>query len=600
MLTLLKELYSLLDSDQRKKLVVLQVLVILMAILEVIGVASIGPFMALVGDIDLINKNAIIFSVYSSLGFKNSTNFLIFSASIVLVILFIATIFSIFTLFRLQIYGNRVGAQISNRLFRHYMTQSWTFHSSRNSAELMNKITVETTRVNVGILQQLMHLNAKFIMTIVMVSALIFFEPWITIFGLVLISSVYLALYKFSHLRLNRNGWIATIKNEERFKLMGDGFGGIKDVLVTGRQSVFVNRFSKASFEAAHALASTQVLAMVPRYAMELIAFGSMISLVLFLLIVQIAELASIIPLLSIYALAGFKLLPALQQIYMSLAIIKGDLSAFKNIKDDLIESAESTNKKPSNTLEISSFKLSKNIVFENLNYSYPSSAIKALDDISLSISAQNIIGLVGSSGSGKSTAVDILLGLITPSSGRVLIDGVELSMENMRDWQNNIGFVAQTIFLADLSIRENIAFGIEPSDIDDDRIQEVIKMANLDDYLFTLPEGTSTQVGERGVQLSGGQRQRIGIARALYNNPSVLVFDEATSSLDGISEKVIMDAIHSLSGTKTIILVAHRLATVKKCDSLFLLEKGRIIDHGTYDDLLQTNAIFQEMNEHA
>jgi len=338
----------------------------------------------------------------------------------------------------------------------------------------------------------------------------------------------------------------------------------------------------------------------VPRYAMELIAFGSMISLVLFLLIVQIAELASIIPLLSIYALAGFKLLPALQQIYMSLAIIKGDLSAFKNIKDDLIESAESTNKKPSNTLEISSFKLSKNIVFENLNYSYPSSAIKALDDISLSISAQNIIGLVGSSGSGKSTAVDILLGLITPSSGRVLIDGVELSMENMRDWQNNIGFVAQTIFLADLSIRENIAFGIEPSDIDDDRIQEVIKMANLDDYLFTLPEGTSTQVGERGVQLSGGQRQRIGIARALYNNPSVLVFDEATSSLDGISEKVIMDAIHSLSGTKTIILVAHRLATVKKCDSLFLLEKGRIIDHGTYDDLLQTNAIFQEMNEHA
>ena len=215
-----------------------------------------------------------------------------------------------------------------------------------------------------------------------------------------------------------------------------------------------------------------------------------------------------------------------------------------------------------------------------------------------MKIPANKVIGLVGSSGSGKSTAIDLLLGLVEPSSGQLLIDGQPLSNKSLRSWQNNIGFVAQNIFLADASIRENIAFGLPPDNINDDYVKRAASMAHLDEMLKTLPEGLNTSVGERGVQLSGGQRQRVGIARALYHDPEILVFDEATSALDGITESVIMEAIHDFSGSKTIIVVAHRLSTVKRCDCIYLMDEGSIIDSGTYEELIKRNKKFKKMAE--
>jgi len=296
--------------------------------------------------------------------------------------------------------------------------------------------------------------------------------------------------------------------------------------------------------------------------------------------------------------LAGFKLLPAFQQVYTSLSNIRGNLSAFDAVRDDLRASSLDTVNRVIPTDE--HLAPTKDIRLDNVVFSYPGKEEPALKNIDITIPANRVIGLVGASGSGKSTAIDLLLGLMAPQQGQLLVDGEPITEENVRAWQNSLGFVPQSIFLADSSIRENIAFGLPPEAVDEDKVNRAANMAHLDELLAELPNGLDTRVGERGVQLSGGQRQRIGIARALYHDADVLILDEATSALDGITEKLIMDAIHDFSGKKTIIMIAHRLATVRQCDSIYLLEHGRVTDHGTYDELASRNTIFQRMAQHA
>ena len=300
---------------------------------------------------------------------------------------------------------------------------------------------------------------------------------------------------------------------------------------------------------------------------------------------------------MEIFVLAGFKLLPAFQQIYFSLSQIRGNLSGLKSIRNDLLASIDQITLNSKDRIILDEQFFSKgSIELQNVTFKYPETKKPAVSGLNIEIPHNKIIGLVGSSGSGKSTAVDILLGLITPDKGKVLIDGKRLSQKNLRSWQDSLGFVSQVIFLADASIRENIAFGIKPENIDDKRIKDALKLSHLDEFVSELPNGIDTRVGERGVQLSGGQRQRVGIARALYNNADILIFDEATSALDSITEKHIMDAIHDFSGRKTIIMIAHRITTVEQCDIIYLIEDGEVADRGNYLDLSSRNKIFRKM----
>ena len=282
----------------------------------------------------------------------------------------------------------------------------------------------------------------------------------------------------------------------------------------------------------------------------------------------------------------------------MGVSQIRGNLSAFDAVRDDLRAS--------SLTVAGSSVPTGQRITprseirFNNVVFSYPGKEEPALNDIDITIPVNGVIGLVGASGSGKSTAIDLLLGLIEPQQGGLFIDGKPLTEKNVRAWQNSVGFVPQSIFLADSSIRENIAFGLPPEAVDEEKVSRAVTMAHLDELLTELSQGLDTRVGERGVQLSGGQRQRIGIARALYHDADVLVLDEATSALDGITEKLIMDAIHDFAGKKTIIMIAHRLATVRQCDLIYLLQRGKIIDSGTYFELSERNEVFRRMAKHS
>jgi len=569
-----------------------------MAFAEVAGVVAIGPFMALVGDMSRLEGDGILAQLYQATGFEEPVGFLFWLGIAVLVALTGAAAISMFTVWRLALYANQVGAELSVRLYKHYMQQPWLFHASGSSSQLTNQIAQECNRITDMVIRPLMMMNAKAVLALVMVTAIFLFNPMVALAGLVLFSSAYLLLYRTVRRKLTHNGQTITKANRERFKLMNEGFGGIKDTLLLGRQPDFNKRFEASSRIFGRAKGTTQALSQVPRYAMELVAFGAVIFLVLYLLAAHQGNLGTILPVLSVYALAGFKLLPAFQQIYTSVAQVRGNLAAFDSLEEDLKASQHATTGIPAE--QAGHLVPSHEIRLDNVTFHYPGKEEAALDGLSLSLPVNQVIGLVGASGSGKSTAIDLLLGLIEPEQGALTVDDQPLKGEQKRAWQNTLGFVPQAIFLADASIRENIAFGLPPERVDEVRVKRAAGMAHLDELLASLPEGLDTRVGERGIQLSGGQRQRIGIARALYDDAEVLVLDEATSALDGITEKLVMDAIHDFSGKKTVIMIAHRLATVKQCDCIYLMANGRVVDHGSYIELAERNPIFQRMVEHA
>ena len=380
----------------------------------------------------------------------------------------------------------------------------------------------------------------------------------------------------------------------ERFKLMNEGFGGIKEVLLLDKSDFFKKRFIKTGKKLSNGLGVNRAVALIPRYFMELLGFASMVILVIYLISNYKGNLGLIMPILSIYAIAGVKLLPALQQIYNGIATAKGNLSAYESIREDLINIKTFTVQK----VEANQQVWSKNneISLKNITFNYPEKKTIALKNISLVIKPNTTVGFVGTSGSGKSTLIDVIIGLIKPQQGEILIDGIPLIKKNLRAWQNKIGIVPQTIFLTEGTIVENVAFGIPDDLINHEQVKKALKLAHLEEWVLELENGIYSKVGERGIQLSGGQRQRIGIARALYYEADVLVFDEATSALDGITEKAIINAIHDLTGKKTVIMIAHKLGILKKCDQIFLMNKGSIVDSGNYQQLLEKNEEFKKM----
>lgn len=599
MLKVIKQLFSLLTDRQLKQFYTLQVLVVVMAFTELLGIASIAPFMALVGDISILDTNSIFAKLYQLSGLNNPIDFLFYAGVIVLIMLTFSTIVSMFTVWKLSIFGARIGTEIADRLYTYYMRQSWQFHASGSSAQLTKQVSTEAARISVGIVQPLMQMNAKVVLALFISISIVIYDPIVAILGLSIFSLAYFILYRLVRKKLVSNGQKLSQVATDRFRLMNEGFGGIKDVLLLNRSHDFIERFQDSGKVYARAQGTNIAISQVPRYFIELIAFGAMISLVLVLIKLHSGNLGEVLPILAVYALAAFKLLPALQQIYSSISQIKGNVAAFDAVKDDLEQSFESQ-KVVSYSSKSTPIYIKKAITLNNIEFSYPGKDRPAVNGVNMAIPVNSVVGLVGSSGSGKSTLIDLLLGLLTPQQGTLCVDDVTITPENKRLWQDLLGFVPQSIFLSEGSIAENIAFGLPINDIDMSQVMNAVALAHLTELVEDLPNGVNTKVGERGVQLSGGQRQRIGIARALYHRAEVLVFDEATSALDGITEKIVMDAIHEFSGKKTIIMIAHRLKTVEKCDIIYLMKQGNIVDSGTYKELLEKNHEFRQMAAHA
>lgn len=599
MFKMIRQLFSLLTPRQVRQFYILQLLVVIMAFTELVGIASIAPFMALVGDISLLEKEGMFAQLYQMSGISSPVDFLFYTGLAVLLVLTSSTVISMFTVWKLSLYAARVGTEIADRLYTHYMQQDWLFHSSGSSAHLTKQVSTEAIRVTDQIIQPLMLMNAKVVLAAFISVSILIYDPLIAVAGLLLFACAYFLLYRLVRKRLQVNGRNMSRVLTQRFRLMNEGFGGIKDVLLLNRRYDFVARFQKSGKIFARARGTNTAISQVPRYFMELIAFGAMISLVLLLIKLHEGNLGAVLPILAVYALASFKLLPALQQIYTGVAQIKGNAAAFEAIKDDLSKSLMTQQHAAKESME-TPLKLKQKISLNNITFNYPDKLTPAVNNLNMVIPANSVVGLVGASGSGKSTVIDVLLGLITPQQGDVYIDDTRITAENKRAWQDTLGFVPQNIYLSEGTIAENIAFGLPAKDIDLNQVYKALQLANLTELVEQLPSGIDTKVGERGVQLSGGQRQRIGIARALYHEADVLVFDEATSALDGITEKIIMEAIHKFSGQKTIIMIAHRLKTVQKCDIIYMMDEGKVIDQGTYNQLLASNLKFKEMAENA
>ena len=588
------KLFYLMNPEQRRKFAFLQILVIVMAIFELIGIASIGPFMVLVSDFSVLEGDNFIARIYSVSGLTNHYDFTFLIGILVLLLLLIGSFISMYTTWVLSIFGQEAGVKIGNRLFEFYLNKPWLYHTSVSSSTLTKQISVEANRITTGVITPLMQLNSKIITAIFISIALLFYNPLITISALIIFTLSYYIIYRIVRYRLSINGDMVSQSSKERFKLMAEGFGGVRDILLSRCQNNYVNIFVRSGDKYSHHHGETIALAHVPRYIMEFVVFGSLIIFLLYLLNKYNGEFGMILPVLSIYTLASFKIIPALQQIYASIVLIRGNISSFDSIKQDLEESFDMANNSISKNNK--SLLIRDSIELNGIQFTYPGKNIPAIEGLNIKIPVNKIIGISGSSGSGKSTIIDILIGLIQPDKGEILIDGTPLLSENIGNWQDKIGFVAQSIFLSDASIMENIAFGLSKNDIDISKVHRAIELSHLSKVIAELPKGVETMVGERGVQLSGGQRQRIGIARALYHDPEILIFDEATSALDGTTEKTIMDAIHDFSGLKTIIMIAHRLTTLKKCDLIYFIDQGRVVDSGNFENLINNNSEFKKM----
>lgn len=592
MFILIKSLVSVLNKKQKNKLFLLQFMVVFSALLEVVSVLAIGPFMAIVGNPSLLETNTLLNSIYIWFGFQSGYEFLVYTGFGVLSFMLVSAFLSVMTIRLLSFFAADVGSGFGNRLYQFYMEKDYLYHLSVNSSELIKKISVESNRVTDNILQPLVQINAR-IATIIFISVFVFlYNPYVALVGVLILFLAYYAMYRIVRNRLFFNGEAISVFSRKRFSLMNEGFGSIKELKILGRQKYFIDQFSESGDIFARAYGSSNSLYNMPRYIMEFVVYSSMVSLILVLLMAYDGDLASVLPVMAVFGMAAFKLLPSFQQVYSGLAQIRSNITAFDTIYEDLLAGLKNEDA----FIDEQSETLTGDVCLKNITFKYPAAISNALNNINLVIPHNKTVGIVGPSGSGKSTLFDVLTGIIPPDSGVVTVGGVVVDKSNLRSWQNGIGYVSQMTLIRDGTIAENIAFGINPECINSAKLISAAEMANLDVWLKSLPDGLNTMVGERGVQISGGQRQRIAIARALYHDANYLFFDEATSALDSMTEKSVVDAIEYMSGEKTIVMIAHRINTVKNCSIIYVVEDGAIKDSGAYDELIARSSIFANM----
>lgn len=590
------DLFKILTREQKIRVLKLQLLIITMAFLELLGIGGIAPFMSLVGDENILYSDSFLADFYEWSKMTEPNDFVVFVGICLLLLLTLSTIFSVMTTWKLSRFAYDTGTEIADRLFIYYISKNWMFHLNNNSAFLIKQIAGDSQRVTNNVLQPLLQLNAKIVLATVICVALVIYSWQVAFGGVVIFCVAYFLLFKIVRNRLDKNGRLISDLTQTRYQIMSESFGGIKELLVLNRRANAAKKFEKSGKELAACQGVNTAIGTTPRYVMELIAFGSIVSLLLFLYITHNGNIGQILPLLSLCALAGFKLLPAFQTIYTSIAQIRGNISAFESIREDMQLSIDSNNfekSKESKSNQIGDINL------VNISFKFPGANKNSLEDINLNITPNTTVAFVGSSGAGKSTLIDIVLGLLKPDSGKIIFDKT-IEKKSPPNWNGKIGYVPQSIYLSEGSIAENIAFGLPVESIDLEKIKKSLIKSELYSFVMNLDQGIETNIGEHGLKLSGGQRQRIGIARALYHDPNILVFDEATSALDGLTENSIMKAINQLGNEKTIIMIAHRLKTIQAADVIYFLNDGKITDFGRYQDLIEKNEEFRAMAMHS
>lgn len=571
--------------------------VCLMVLLELAGIFSVLPFMQLVSKPELADGSRWLNWIDATFNFSSRREMLIWMGFALLGIQTVTAVSNVFTSWMIQrtIWG--IGHRISMRLLNRYAQLPYEFFLTRNTSAMVKKAISDIQSLVSGVLLAGSKFIANAFKSLCILLLLFFVSPGLALVAFVTYGGVYVLMHALRHKRLERLGRARLDTILIRFKSFTETLLGLKTLRVSGSTEWFIRRFESASRRFSKLQPLFQLYSVVPRYLIELLAFGGIIGFILYLLLTHV-EFLAVIPTLSVFAMATYKLLPALSQAFTQAAAVSHNLPVIDAVHEDmqdgwvLLKPAEDFSR-------AQPLPFQRGFTLEGVSFQYASSGIPVLTDINLEIAKSSKCAFVGSTGCGKSTLVDIMVGLLCPTAGRVLVDATPITVENVYGWQQRIAYVPQDVFLYDDSVAANIALGIPVERRDQQLLRKSARLAQVDEFITTeLKDGYDTTVGDRGVRLSGGERQRIGLARAFYRQPDVLFLDEATSALDSITEEAVVSAIEREMPDLTLVMIAHRLSSIKFCDEVMLIDSGRVVAHGTFDELMKSNAKFRQMVE--
>lgn len=575
-------MYSLLTASERRSALILLGLMAVAAVLETFGVSLVVPALAILVQDDPGAKYPALRPALELAGDLTRTQLVTAGVLVFVAVYLIKAMFLTFVIWRQNKFAFAVHARLSQLLFRVYLRQPYSFHLQRNSAELIRNAVTEVSELTFsGFIPGMLFLTEVFVLCGI-TSLLFFVQP---VGALIVGIALGAAAWFFRIVTegpVARWGIARPYHEGQKIQHLQQGLGGVKEVKLLGREEDFLAQHRIHSIESARAGRVFQTMIELPRLGLELLGVMGLAALVLTML-AQGRDLTSMVLTLGLFAAAAFRLMPSVNRAVNARQRLLAVAPVLENLRGELALPVPEPIAGMAPQMEFQA-----DIRLNNIAYTYLTGRMPALDGVCVTIHKNETVGFVGPSGSGKSTLVDVILGLLAPDSGQLLVDGRDIQ-ETMRGWQNQVGYVPQSIYLTDDTMRRNVAFGLADTDIDDAAVERAVRAAQLEKFVAGLPDGLETTVGERGVRLSGGERQRIGIARALYHNPSVLVLDEATSALDTVTESRVMEAVMALRHSKTILIVAHRLSTVAHCDRIYRLEHGKVTAEGASSDVLRT-----------
>ena len=588
---LLRQVAGLLTRAQRRRYLVLLGILLLSGFVQVVGVVSIAPFVALLSRPELIHSNAITQWMYATSGAENDVRFLMLFAAMLMVMIVVTNVISALSTWRISAVSIRVGSEFQQDIFHGFMKKPFEMVARTNSSDLVSIITNETNRFVYMVMLQLLTLVSQAIVVTFVALGLLLYDAAVAVGATLIIGGGYFAIFGYLKGRFKRNGDVAWQANSRKVRLLKDSLGGLKEIKLAGLEAQYEEDLDRTSSGGLRANVMVGLLSELPRFALESLAFCSLLALGIFLL-QSARDPQQIVGLLSLYGMAGYKLMPAAQIIFKSAAQIRANASVMDSIAGAIAEGravvapTDADGEMPSPA--------DHPITFNEVTYRYPGGTTDVVRDLSFVIPPRMLTVIVGASGAGKSTVADLLLGLLTPRLGRITVGDVPVDSMPER-WRKGLGYVAQNIFLLDSSIAANITFG-SPPPVDDAKLLEVAEKASVREFAESKPDGMASRVGELGGLLSGGQRQRIGIARALYKNADLLIMDEATSALDAITEREIIETLLRLRREKTVVMIAHRASTIQAADHVIVLERGRLVGAGPYDEMLRECPEFQRL----
>ncbi|MCG2590651.1 ABC transporter ATP-binding protein [Rhodohalobacter sulfatireducens] len=592
----LKKIYLLLPRKDHLKFGLLFVMMIVASFFELVGIGLIPAFVISIAEPQKIFDLYIVGDLLLDYGIDNSQKLAFFGASLLIAAYIFKNIYLTYFQYLKQKFVLNKKLILQNRLFKAYMTAPYTFYLSKNSAELLRNVNGEVGKIITGTMLPLLDISLNTIMFLFIVVTLLVLEPVITIITVIMMGGGGYLFLKITQKKTEDSGRISRLASGDMNRMILQGLGGFKEARVLNRENLFLKQYNKFAKRGIGAHIYQTVVKSLPKPIIETLLVVGILTVTL-IMVYEGRSFSEIIPVLTLFGVAAVKLMPIFNTFIQQITSIRYSADAVHAVYEDLNYLENNYPQFRESILsETDRMKLDHGISIQNVSYQYPESDEYAVKNVNLDIPKGSAVAFVGASGAGKTTMVDIILGLLEPVNGKILVDGVDIS-KNLRGWMKNIGYIQQSDYLFDERIFRNIAFGIPDDEINDEKLNNAINAAQLNELIKKMPNGLRTRVGERGIRLSGGQRQRVTIARALYNNPQVLVMDEATSALDNITEKFVIEAIERLRGDRTIIMIAHRLTTVKNCDVIYLMEEGEIVANGTYEELIEGNKQFRRMS---